>query len=373
MNRFSVSHLSDGVLLRNLATLVSQERATTAALLAHLAEVDERKLYLPAAYPSMFAYCVGELRFSEDAAYKRINAARTGRQFPAIFPALAEGRLHLTSVLMMASHLTPENAGELLAAAAHKTKTELELQLAQRFPRPELPERVQALGPAPTLGPVDQLAPERVEQPQTELAPERVEASAPRPKVTPLSPERFAIQFTIGQRAYEKLRNAQALLGHQVPAGEIATVFERALDALVGQLEKSKFAATSRPRHSRRGTAARHIPAAVKRATTSVRLAAECTFGTCFMHHKREARRAQARARAAGDQRAPGRVEAAAAEQSKDGDVVPWLQKLGCRAGEARRAATICDTIPEAPLEERLRLALSQLMPPHRIVPATAT
>jgi hypothetical protein len=44
--------------------------------LAHIAEVDERRLYLEAAYPSMFAYCVGALRFSEDAAYKRIQAAR---------------------------------------------------------------------------------------------------------------------------------------------------------------------------------------------------------------------------------------------------------------------------------------------------------
>ena len=56
-----------------------------------------------------------------------------------------------------------------------------------------------------------------------------------------------------------------------------------------------------------------------------------------------------------------------------DGDVVPWLQKLGYRAGEARRAAAFCETIPHASVEERLRLALSHLAPPHRVVPATAT
>jgi hypothetical protein len=48
----------------DLADLVARDRATTAALLAHLAEVDARKLYLPAAYPSMYALCVGELRMS---------------------------------------------------------------------------------------------------------------------------------------------------------------------------------------------------------------------------------------------------------------------------------------------------------------------
>ena len=55
MQTYSLSHLADHVLLRDLTALVSQERTTTAELLAHLAEVDERKLFLPAASPSMYA------------------------------------------------------------------------------------------------------------------------------------------------------------------------------------------------------------------------------------------------------------------------------------------------------------------------------
>src|SRR5438093_12461077 len=107
MQRYSLAHLSDPDLLRGLAALVAQDRVTTAALLAHIAEVDARRLYLPAAYPSMFAYRVHELRLSEDAACKRINAARVARQFPAIFEALADGRLHLSAVVLLAPHLTP--------------------------------------------------------------------------------------------------------------------------------------------------------------------------------------------------------------------------------------------------------------------------
>src|SRR6266571_9479183 len=132
---YSLSHLSDSALLRDLAALVARDRATTARLLAHIAEVDARRLYLPAAYPSMFAYCVHELRLSEDAAYKRIQAARVARQFPVIFEALADGRLHLTGVGLLAPYLTAENADELLAAAAHKSKAEIKQLLAQRFPR----------------------------------------------------------------------------------------------------------------------------------------------------------------------------------------------------------------------------------------------
>ena len=61
MCAYSLSHLSDCALLRDLAALVAQDRATTARLLAHIAECDARRLYLPAAHPSMFAYCVHEL------------------------------------------------------------------------------------------------------------------------------------------------------------------------------------------------------------------------------------------------------------------------------------------------------------------------
>ena len=110
MKSFSLSHIPDDVLLRGLAGLLAQDRATTAAMLAHLAEVDERQLYLPASYRSMYLYCVGELRLSEDAAYKRIQAARAARKFPAIFAGLADGSLHLSAVVLLAPHLTPETA-----------------------------------------------------------------------------------------------------------------------------------------------------------------------------------------------------------------------------------------------------------------------
>ena len=91
MSTYSLSHLTDGVLLRDLAALVARDRTTTAALLAHLAEVDARRLYLPAAHPSMFSYCVHELRLSEETAHKRIRAARAARQFPASSPRLPTG------------------------------------------------------------------------------------------------------------------------------------------------------------------------------------------------------------------------------------------------------------------------------------------
>ena len=62
------------------------------------------------------------------------------------------------------------------------------------------------------------------------------------------------------------MRYAQNLLRHLVPTGDVAVVFERALSALIDQLEKQKCAATSRPRKPRADSpGSRHIPAAVRR------------------------------------------------------------------------------------------------------------
>ena len=79
----TVALLSDPDLLARTRELADHSCCTEADLLVHLGEVDERKLYLECAFPSMFAYCVGELRFSEDAAYSRIMVARAARRLPA--------------------------------------------------------------------------------------------------------------------------------------------------------------------------------------------------------------------------------------------------------------------------------------------------
>jgi hypothetical protein len=273
MSRYSLSHLTDQALLRDLSTLVTQDRSTTSELLAHLAEVDARKLYLPAAYPSMFAWCLGELHLSEDSAGKRIRAARAGRQFPSIFPALAEGRLHLSGIVLLAPHLTSENADELIAAATHKTKAEIEVLLARRFPLPDL---VTAIEPIATVSAPATTCQEHVCERNEQPAPGRV-TEPPRPRITPLAPQRYGMQVTISEETREKLRHAQELLSHAVPGGDVAQVLDRALDALIANLERQRLAKTSKPRPGRRTKSARHIPAHVRREVWR-RDEGRCTF-----------------------------------------------------------------------------------------------
>ncbi|MFI5370419.1 MAG: HNH endonuclease [Candidatus Eisenbacteria bacterium] len=320
MKSYSLSHLADQALLNDLATLVAQECHTTASMLAHLAEVDARKLYLPAAYPSMYAYCVGELHLSEDAAAKRIQAARVARRFPAIFPALAEGRLHLAAVCLLAPNLTPENADDLIEAAIHKTKAEIELLLARRFPQPDLAASVEPI-PAPS-GPT---CSEAVCETRIQHAPGHVAPHEAQPKVRPLAPERFAVQFTIAEQTREKLRYAQQLLGHAVPGGDLAELFDRALDTLIVKLEQRRFAATARTRPGRRSKRARCIPAHVRRAVWQ-RDGGQCTFVSDSGH------RCEARTRLEFDHVDP---------VARGGEATVERMRLRCRAHnqfEAERA-----------------------------------
>jgi len=302
-----LSHLPDHVLLRELVTLASQDCVTTADLLAHIAEVDERGLYLSAGYPSMYKFCVHALHMSEDVAYKRIQAARAAREFPAILPAVAAGRLHLTGVVRIAPHLRPENAGELLVAAEHKTTAEIELLLAERFPRLDVPTLLSPVGPPsadvssaaqmsaqlvskPVAALTPQPEPERTAPPTPSLStaqlvskpvvaptPQPVAASPARARVAPLSAGRFALQVTVDQETREQLRYAQELLGHAVPSGDVAEVLKRALNLLVQKLEQKKFAKSGRSRPKRGSANPRYVPAAVRRAVWQ-RDDGMCTF-----------------------------------------------------------------------------------------------
>jgi hypothetical protein len=73
--RYRLGNLDDDELLGGLSALVARQNTLTADVLAHLAEVDERRLHLELGFPSLFAYCVESLGFSESAAGRRIAVA----------------------------------------------------------------------------------------------------------------------------------------------------------------------------------------------------------------------------------------------------------------------------------------------------------
>ena len=135
----SLTSFSDDDLLRRLSDLLGQSRRDEADLVAHIGEVDRRRLYAREASPSMFGYCTDVLHLSEAEAYLRIAAARAAREHPILLTLLADGRLHLTAIAKLAPHLTLENREALLNRAAHRSKREIEELVAEISPRPDAP------------------------------------------------------------------------------------------------------------------------------------------------------------------------------------------------------------------------------------------
>ena len=127
---------------------------------------------------------------------------KKAREIPAIIPMLADGRLHLCGVSVMAKYLKPENAADLLAAATHKRRKEIQILIAERFPQPDVPTRLEPIpSTAPLLPPCGQLAPGRV----PELRSAQAGSPAPWIKVAPLSKGKSVLQGTIPDSLREKL------------------------------------------------------------------------------------------------------------------------------------------------------------------------
>jgi hypothetical protein len=290
---YSLTHLADSRLAQELRSGVTEDRLGLAKRLAQLAEFDHRRLYLPT-YPSMYQFCLQELKYSEDEACKRIHVARAARRFPAVFEAIANGRQSLSTVDMLVPCLLPETVTDLLSTSAGMTKAEVARLLAERFPQPDLPTvvipvaaaRVGVPSPEVTAGGLlesgDAQAPsvpERIVPIEPMPIEQRVVPVSAHTRVVPLTPERYAIQVSISKATHDRLRQAQALLSHAIPSGDVAEVIDRALAALITQLEKRMYGATDRPSAKPRKASRnpRHIPAHVRRAVRR-RDVDQCTF-----------------------------------------------------------------------------------------------
>lgn len=280
--------LNNGELLAGLSALVSRSNELTADVLAHLAELDERRLHLELGFPSLFAYCTESLGLSESAAGRRIAAARVCRKFSQAFERVAHGQLHLSALCALAPHLDPENACELFDACERKSRRQIDELLAARFPKPDLREQIRRLPkPRAVAVPCDRppaslldmaLVGERKPLEQTDTAgasPTLVDggchtvsaanleahqqfgarssgsSSRATRELEPLSADRFGIRFTADREFQHWLDRARALSSHRLPNGDLATLMTLALRAYVQDLEKRRFGIGRKQRDAR--------------------------------------------------------------------------------------------------------------------------
>jgi hypothetical protein len=293
--------LADDDLLRRMSELLAESRRVEWKLVAHIGEVDERKLYAREACESMFVYCRDVLHLSEHEAYLRIAAGRAAREHPMLLTMLADGRLHLSGIGKLAPHMTAENRDAVLARATHRTKEQIKVLVAELAPRPDVASSIRKL-PERSSGPSDASSNDGMTTGRAaadgltfheplasstgpwmsapsdarELGLDRVEApsvaTAPRAIVEPLSPGRFRVQFTASGEFCEKVQRLKAVLDSSVPDGDLARIFEIAISEALERREARRFGKTSKPRKTvadtdAAATGSRYIPLPVRRAS----------------------------------------------------------------------------------------------------------
>ncbi len=289
-DRNRLESMADDELLAALSRITRKSNETTAEFLAHLAELDTRKLFLDLGFSSLFEYCTVSLGLSESAAGRRTLAARVCRQYPEGLVLVASGALHLSALCSLKPHLTSENAPELFALCSHKSARKAEEALAARFPKPDVRDLIRRLptserlapdvgseadgahvgsaeappqstnraqhdGLEPGAGANDPPGPPPSEtrastspSPSDEATQLRISRSQPPARIEPRGAGRFGVHFTADLEFRELLERVRGLAAHRLPNGDLLTLLKHGLELYERELEKQRFGVGRKPR-----------------------------------------------------------------------------------------------------------------------------
>ena len=145
MENISLKHYTNAELLEGLQILVSQERTLSLKVISFLREIRHRRLHLEMGYPSLFTFCIVELKYSEAAAYYRLNTLDIVDELPEIKQDIETGELSMTTLSMVQSackakkrktkiNVSAEDKKSLLEKVKGKSKKQTEAILHQHFP-----------------------------------------------------------------------------------------------------------------------------------------------------------------------------------------------------------------------------------------------
>lgn len=116
----SLSRFTNQELNHKIQFFVREERRATVEVLRLLREIERRMVYAELGYPSLFAYCTGQLGYSEAAASRRIEAMRAMREIVEIEKKIESGELSLSAV-----------SQARVAIRAHERETKVEVSIEQ--------------------------------------------------------------------------------------------------------------------------------------------------------------------------------------------------------------------------------------------------
>lgn len=270
--------LDDQALLAGMRRIAGNIRTEQVRGLQHLAEIDARKAFVPEGYPSLWAYCREELKFSESVASRWMRAMKVTRRYPDVLVQLGAGRLTLCAVSMLADHLTDDNWREVVARAEGRTKIQVQEIVADLAPKPAKKDVVRAVAglafdaanaatPSPAVISNEAAPPANFSgRSCPEVA--SIPVLAARPTIKPQAPNVWRISFDASAATKEKLDRLKELRAGKL----VDDLVGEALDLLLDKIDPLRRNAR---REMRKDRASKDVVAAVcvEGATVSVELA----------------------------------------------------------------------------------------------------
>ncbi|MEQ1875431.1 MAG: HNH endonuclease signature motif containing protein [Bdellovibrionia bacterium] len=153
----NLKNLSDDLLIQKISELVSREREILTDILHHLREIERRRLFSALGFSSLFDYCVKKLGYSEDQAYRRINAMRLLRDMPEVEAKISSGAISLSNLSLAQSlfkqerktaELTKDRKLEILSQLENKSARDAKKFVLQYSSQPiRMDERTKQISP----------------------------------------------------------------------------------------------------------------------------------------------------------------------------------------------------------------------------------
>lgn len=238
----NLKNLTDQVLIKNTENLVKRERELLAEILWHLREIDRRRLFCDFGCNSLYQYAVKHLGYSEDQAFRRINAARLLESFPEIEEKINTGELNLTHLSMAQNFFRAEEKARKLGCAEGQMNLgqfNKEQKSAQKFSRED------------KLAVLDQIASASTREAQKvmlELSSAPTEIKHPE-RQKPVTSELSELNFLVDEVLLGKINQLKGLLAHTHPHMSLAELVSYLCDMGLEKLAQpgSRKSAAKRP------------------------------------------------------------------------------------------------------------------------------
>ena len=180
------------------------------------------------------------------------------RRFPQILEAVAAGHLHLTGASLIAAHLTAENVESLIAAAAGKTRREVEKIIAALGPKAAFEPSLRKL---PSRTPSETA---RVEERSAVVTPKRATSEGDLPVLSagqrtrdllePATEDRSNFRFSAGSEFAEKFKRFAEVLGIDCPQNHLEEILDQALEIALEKKDPQRKLERRREREAKKGS-----------------------------------------------------------------------------------------------------------------------